>query len=197
MEPTRDRRRTPYALWFVPGSAFLLPLRCSRFLVPPSRKQRRSTDAAIAELRQLMAEQRAALDRQARVIEEQGRTLAALQRQVEGPKPSAETPAVAEAQTRVSEGPVSRTAAEPTPDLPTEVVTAGDFPGSIRIPGTESAIKLGGQARMVAVHTLDALGTEDRFITSSIPVGVPRAGEDARSYLQEAPGGCESLFRRT
>ena len=82
------------------GSAFLLPLRCSRFLVPPSRKQRRVPDAAIAELRQLMAEQRAALDRQAReVIEEQGRTLAALQRQVEGPKPSAETPAVAEAQT--------------------------------------------------------------------------------------------------
>ena len=34
---------------------------------------------------------------------------------------------------------------------------------------------------MVAVHTLDALGTEDRFITSSIPVGVPRAGEDART----------------
>ena len=88
---------------------------------------------------------------------------------------------MAEAQTRASEGPVSRTAAEPTPDLPTEVVTAGDFPGSIRIPGTESAIKLGGQARMVAVHTLDALGTEDRFITSSIPVGVPRAGEDART----------------
>ena len=34
---------------------------------------------------------------------------------------------------------------------------------------------------MVAVHTLDALGTEDRFITSSIPVGIPRAGEDART----------------
>ena len=34
---------------------------------------------------------------------------------------------------------------------------------------------------MVAVHTLDALGTEDRFITSSIPVGVPGPGEDART----------------
>ena len=32
-----------------------------------------STDAAIAELRQLLADQRAALDRQARTIEEQGR----------------------------------------------------------------------------------------------------------------------------
>ena len=50
-----------------------------------------STDAAIAELRQLLADQRAALDRQARIIEEQGRTLAALQRQVEGPNRSTET----------------------------------------------------------------------------------------------------------
>ena len=43
-----------------------------------------STDAAIAELRQLIVDQRAALDRQARLIEEQGRTLAALQQRVEG-----------------------------------------------------------------------------------------------------------------
>ncbi len=61
------------------------------------------------------------------------------------------------------------------------VVSAGEFPGSIRIPGTESAFKLGGQARMVAVHTLDALGTDDRFVTSSIPVGVPQAAEEART----------------
>ena len=34
---------------------------------------------------------------------------------------------------------------------------------------------------MVAVHTLDALGTEEGSITSSIPVAVPRAGEEART----------------
>ncbi len=65
--------------------------------------------------------------------------------------------------------------------MPALAVTAGDFPGSIRVPGTESSFKLGGQARLVAVHTLDALGTDDRFVTSSIPVGVPRAGEEART----------------
>ena len=53
-------------------------------------------------------------------------------------------------QAAVTQQPTSRTAAEPTPDLPAMVVSAGDFPGSIRIPGTESSIKLGGQARMVA-----------------------------------------------
>ena len=45
--------------------------------------QTTSTDAAIVELRQLLAEQRTALDRQARIIEEQGRTLAALQQRIE------------------------------------------------------------------------------------------------------------------
>ena len=128
-----------------------------------------STDAAIAELRQLLADQRAALDRQARIIEEQGRTLAALQQRVEGVTSTTAAAAVG-AQAPVPQQPASRTAAEPTPDLPAMVVTAGEFPGSIRIPGTESAFKLGGQARLVAVHTLSALGTEDWFVTSSIPV---------------------------
>jgi Sec-independent protein translocase protein TatA len=152
------------------------------------------TDAAIAELRQLLADQRAAVDRQARTIEEQGQRLAALQERVEGTNRSTEerlalagpattTTAVAAVGTQapLSQQPTSRTAAEPTPDLPTIVVSAGEFPGSIRIPGTESAFKLGGEARLVAVHTLSALGTEDRFVTSSIPVGVPRAGDEART----------------
>ena len=149
-----------------------------------------NTDLAIAELRLLLAEQRAILDQQARIIGEQGRTLAALQQQVDGANretqerkelPLQTTTAATGAQTPAPDLPTSRTAAEPTPDLPTTIVSAGDFPGSIRIPGTESALKLGGQARMVAVHTLSALGTDDRFVTSSIPVGVRRAGEEART----------------
>ena len=72
--------------------------------------------------------------------------------------------------------------AQRQPEMPKEVVSAGDFPGSIRIPGTDSAIKFGGQARMTLVHTLGPLGTEDRFVTSSIPVGSDQqAGEDART----------------
>ena len=150
-----------------------------------------STDAAIAELRRLLADQRAALDRQARIIEDQGRTLIALQQQIRGATRSSEDPpapdlaspptavAATGAQPPASQPPSSRTSAEPAPDLPALAVTAGDFPGSIRVPGTESSFKLGGQARLVAVHTLDALGTDDRFVTSSIPVGVPRAGEEA------------------
>jgi hypothetical protein len=168
------------------ASVALLSVPCS------TRAQTTSTDAAIMELRRLLADQRAALDRQARVIEEQGRTLAALQQRVEATNrsteerrglevPAATAAGAAGAQAPGPQQPTSRTAAEPTPDLPAFVVSAGEFPGSFRIPGTESAFKLGGQARLVAVHTLSGLGTEDRFVTSSIPVGVPRAGDEART----------------
>ena len=136
-----------------------------------TRAQSTSTDAAIAELRQLLADQRAELVRQSQIIEEQGRALSALQQQIQT------TAAAGTAQ----QAQPSRTAAANAPDLPVAVVSAGEFPGSLRIPGTESSIKLGGQARLVAVHTLDALGTEDKFVTSSIPVGVVRAGEEART----------------
>src|SRR5688572_7303645 len=156
-----------------------------------------STDWAIAELRQLLADQSAALDRQARIIEEQGRTLAALQQRVEGVPATTTVVAAVGTQAPLLQQPASRTAAEPTPDLPAMVVSAGEFPGSIRIPGTESAFKLGGQARLVAVHTLDALGTEDRFVTSSIPVGVSRAGEEARTVYSPIASRLNTDLRMT
>ena len=62
-------------------------------------------------------------------------------------------------------------AAKKSPELPPEVVSAGDFPGSIRIPGTDAAVKFGGRIRTAVVLTLDPLGTDDRFLTNSIPVG--------------------------
>src|SRR5262249_37873272 len=40
-----------------------------------------------------------------------------------------------------------------------------------RIPGTDAALKVGGRIRTSAVLTLDPLGTDDRFLTNSIPVG--------------------------
>ena len=38
-------------------------------------------------------------------------------------------------------------------ELPTDVVEAGDFPGSFRIPGTDAALKIGGQVQMTVVKT--------------------------------------------
>jgi len=45
-----------------------------------------------------------------------------------------------------------------------------DFVGSIPIPNTDAAVKIGGFVKMNMVGTLDPLGSDDRFITGLIPV---------------------------
>ena len=72
--------------------------------------------------------------------------------------------------------------AKRVPELPPDVVSAGDFPGSIRIPRTNAAIKFGTRIRFAAVFTMGPLGSEDRFLTNSIPVaGTPEAGKGERT----------------
>lgn len=152
------------------------------------------TEAAVAELRGLIERQRLLLEEQSRLIEAQGRDLQALRARVD------ETMAIAVA-TRTDSGGLKNvpgqiaaapeTAGQQTqraPEMPTPVVSAGDFPGSVRIPGTDTAFKLGGQARMTLAHSLAALGTDDRFVTSSIPVeGEQIVGEEARTNYSPAP----------
>ena len=94
-------------------------------------------------------------------------------------------------------------AAQKSPELPPDIVSAGDFPGSIRIPGTDAAIKFGGRIRTSVVLTLDPLGTSDRFLTNSIPVGESFSGEAKRTNISarasrlniefRTPGGVEEL----
>ena len=128
-----------------------------------------TVEAMLTELRKLVTEQRALIDGQAERIAALEKDLEALKQQQVGAPP---VPVAV---------PGSAQEADRKPEMPKEVVSAGDFPGSIRIPGTDSAIKFGGQARMTLVHTLGPLGTEDKFVTSSIPVGSQQAGEDART----------------
>ena len=137
-----------------------------------------AVEAMLTELRTLVTEQRALIDGQAERIGALEKDLAAL-KQAQAGVPTA--PAVAPS-------PQAAQDAQRQPEMPKEVVSAGDFPGSIRIPGTDSAIKFGGQARMTLVHTLGPLGTEDRFVTSSIPVGSDQqAGENARTVYSPSP----------
>ena len=76
------------------------------------------------------------------------------------------------------------------------VVSAGDFPGSFRIPGTDAALKIGGQVRVTLVESFDAIGTADRFVTSSIPVrGTAEAGAGSRLTLSANPSRFNLDFR--
>ncbi len=44
------------------------------------------------------------------------------------------------------------------------------FPGSLPIPGSSAAIKIGGFVKMNVVESFDPIGTNDRFIVGTIPV---------------------------
>ena len=157
-----------------------------------------SVETTLAELRKLVERQQGLLEAQSKLLEGLSRAISGLKKQVDDAgavaltarnevadlkkQPPAPTvpDAVAE---RLAE---LEKAVQRVPEL-TDVVAAGDFPGSIRIPGTDAAMKFGGQARMTMVHTLGALGTADRFVTSSIPVGDQQAGEDARTVYSPQP----------
>ncbi len=70
---------------------------------------------------------------------------------------------------------------EELPELPAEVVSAGEFPGSFRIPGTDAMLKIGGLVKASVVFNLDALATDDRFFTAGIPIsGTQEAGKGPR-----------------
>lgn len=63
-------------------------------------------------------------------------------------------------------------------------VSLADFPNAIPIPGTDAAIRIGGQARFNLAHNFAALGSEGRFVTSSIPIaGTEAAGKGPRTTL--------------
>ncbi len=135
-----------------------------------SQPSQQTIGATLAELRRLVTDQRALIDGQAERIDKLEKQVASLAGQ-----PTAAPLASVEERLKQIE-----TAVQRLPEMPAEAVSAGEFPGSMRIPGTNSAIKIGGQARMSLVNTFAALGTDDRFVTSSIPVGDQEAGEDAR-----------------
>ena len=67
------------------------------------------------------------------------------------------------------------------PEVPADVVSAGDFPGSIRIPGSDAAVKFGALIRTAFVFTLAPLGSDTSFLTYSIPVGPPPPGDGPRT----------------
>ncbi len=163
--------------------------------------------SSLAELRELIDAQKTALDgyrarleEQDRRLEDQGREIGELRKKTEETsalalashnqvaelkqKPPAPTaPAAVEARLAQVEQDVPR-----LPELTKTTVTASEFPGSFPIPGTDAGLRIGGLVRMVSVRTFDALGTDDRFVTSSIPIaGSEAAGKGDRTTYSARP----------
>ena len=167
----------------------------------------RKAEAELRDLREKVAEQEATIARQQGDLARQDDLVRALEERiarleklaaasldrlqaVEAGKSSPEATTALEERLKKLEGDVRK-----LPEA-TDVVSVGEFPGSFRIPGTDAALKIGGQVRVTAVFSLDAIGTDDRFVTSSIPVqGSDEAGKGARTVLTANPSRFNFDFR--
>ncbi len=160
-------------------------------------KEREEVEAALAKLR----EEREALDREKAeveakraAVEEQAAKVEALAMELETQKIrldeiSQSIPTLVQPSQELAERLAKlEETSQKKPELPPEIVSAGDFPGSIRIPGSPAAIKFGGSVWVSAVSTQDALGSDDRFLTYTIPVtGDPGAEKGPRTSFWANP----------
>lgn len=148
--------------------------------------------ATLDDLARLVEGQRALLEEQGRRIEvlekrlsETGDlALSATNRLNElGQQPAAPTVSAAvEAREKAVEGTV-----QTTPELAVKDISE-EFPRAFKIPGTDAALRIGGQVKTVLVHSIGAVGTDDRFVTSSIPVeGSADADKGSRTTYTADP----------
>src|SRR5262245_55055514 len=150
-----------------------------------------AVEALIEGLRQQLAAQQELIARHSAEIAEQRAMIDALRRQVgetsmeRAPVSSVGQPLPRPAGAGDQKPGTAETVTDP--ELPQRFVSVGEFPGSIQIPGSDTAFKLGGQARATFVQSLNPLGEDDRFIASSIPVGGDLPGKQARTTYTAAP----------
>jgi hypothetical protein len=52
----------------------------------------------------------------------------------------------------------------------------GDFPGSIRVPGTKTSFQIGGFVQLDMMKDSDRIGDNDAFVVNTIPTGDDKAG---------------------
>jgi hypothetical protein len=161
--------------------------------VAEQKKQIEAQQLLIDEQRSMIAAQKAVADSQSTRLRELEAQLEVMSRRLADLEGQAGLPAWQSLEERLKE---IETAANKTPELPPDIVSAGDFPGSIRIPGTDAAVKLGGRVRTSVVLTLDPLGTDDRFLTNSIPVGGGEVqGESKRTNISARASRFNIEFR--
>jgi len=131
--------------------------------------------AEIRELQEMLAEQDLQLSAQQELIDSQQKDIAkqrallqSVQAQLDrlAAKQNADPRQENAEQAPQSTGPDELVAGEP------ESTSYGDdFRGSIPIPDSDAAIKIGGFVKMSGAYTMDPLGSDDRFVVGLIPVG--------------------------
>ena len=161
----------------------------------PAVTRAQEEQVSMEDLQKLLQEQKEMLEQQQKLIEQQGeqlsetqKAMATLQTQIDQLKAdtgqpkdkSEETVALREQQAETSDELQSRK------DTPEKEDAGDEFPGSIPIPGTNMSAKIGGYVRLGIVDSLDPIGSDDRFVVGSIPVGEPQPGTDKQGFTISA-----------
>ncbi len=85
---------------------------------------------------------------------------------------------------RVAATPAKAADEGPQPAQP-KIVEEGIFPKSIKIPGTDLSLSIGGYVKVDFIQDFSAIGNASEFQTSSIPVeGTAAAGHTGRTTIQ-------------
>ena len=165
---------------------------------PKPKKPRPPT---VKELQKLIDEQNAQIEAQQKLIAEQAGNIEQLKAQLAQMQQSLDalTVRLNEVETQqASAAAASKTeldarlkkiegSLQEKPEL-LEVVSAGNFPGSFKIPGTDAAMKIGGLVWTSLVQTFTPLGSDTQFLTWSIPAeGMEEAGQGPRLSLGAKP----------
>ena len=67
------------------------------------------------------------------------------------------------------------------PEDPLSQLTDEDFPGSLRLPGTTAAMRIGGFVKAGFAESFSPLASTDRFIVGSIPTGAAEPGVEEQT----------------
>jgi DcaP outer membrane protein len=133
---------------------------------PPS-----AATPSLESLVRTIESQQKLIDAQGRQLDELRREIAEVRALTRGQKGEGQaSPVQRPAPSAAGSQPVVEQTPSRVPERPHDVVSAGDFPGSFKVPGSDAALKIGGLVRVNWVSTYDALLVEDRFATSAIPI---------------------------
>jgi uncharacterized coiled-coil protein SlyX len=166
-----------------------------------SAKKPKTRPPTVRELQKLIDEQKAQIETQEKLITEQAGNIEQLKAQLAQMQQSLDalTTRLNEVETQqAAAAAASKTELDARlkkiegslhekPEL-LDVVSAGNFPGSFKIPGTDAAMKIGGMVWTNIVQTFSPLGSDTQFLTWSIPAkGMEQAGQGSRLSLGAKP----------